>query len=215
MSHRLACAAVLLDCDGVLVDSDASVTRTWTRWATRYGLDPAEVVPGVHGRPAAETVAAWLPPSRCEQALRLIVAMEREDADSVTALPGAREILDSLGAGCWAVVTSGESVLARSRIRAADLRVPDVLVTADDVVRGKPDPQPYLLAAERLGVPPTSCVVVEDAPAGVAAARAARAAGVLGVGPRARALDVDLAVPDLRGVRFDGSALVVPADDGS
>jgi sugar-phosphatase len=206
----LQCQAVLFDCDGVLVDSDASVTRAWGAWARTYGLDPDSVVETAHGKPSAETVAALLPVELRRDAAQLIVELERADAHACTAIPGARDLLATFADRPWAVVTSGESVLARARLGAAGISVPAVIVTADDVQRGKPDPQPYLLAASRLGFDIALCLVVEDSAAGVAAARSAGAGGVLGVGPRAVDLDVSAALPDLRGVVAVPDGLQVP-----
>jgi mannitol-1-/sugar-/sorbitol-6-phosphatase len=211
-SRRLPCRAVLFDSDGVLVESDASVTRAWGAWAERYGLDPVEVIGSVHGRLVGQIVDGLLPAADRAEGLQAIIELEREDAASVTPIPGAVELLTHLGTAAplpWAIVTSGESVLALARLAAAGVPLPATVVTGDDVVRGKPDPAPYLLAAARLGVVIEECVVVEDSPAGVQAARTAGAGGVLGVGPRAEQLDVDARVLDLRAVTVDAAGLVV------
>jgi hypothetical protein len=127
----------------VLVDSDASVTRSWTRWAERYGLDAATVLHVVHGRRAADTVVELLPEPLHAEALDRIHAYELADAAGVAALPGAREITDGLPPTAWAVVTSGTSALAAARLAAAGIVPPAVLVTADDVPAGKPAPDGY------------------------------------------------------------------------
>jgi sugar-phosphatase len=176
-----------------------------------YGLDPVFVVETAHGRPSAETVASLLPAAQQHDGAALIVDLERADAHTCTAIAGAPDLLAAWGDRPWAVVTSGESVLARARLAAAGITAPAVVVTADDVERGKPDPQPYLLAADRLGVDIADCVVVEDSVAGVSAARAAGAGGVLGVGPRAVNLDVSAVVRDLRGVVPGGQGLEIPS----
>lgn len=205
----LPCRGVLLDNDGVLVASDASVGRAWSRWALVLGLPPEQVLDMVHGRRAADTVALLVPPAGRAEALRRINAFELEDAASVTAVPGAAALLASLPAGSWAVVTSATDELASARLRAAGLSVPPVLVTADDVEAGKPAPDGYLAAAARLGLRSQECVVLEDAVDGVAAARAAGVARVLGVGPRTLSTDADVVVPDLRGTRRVQDGLLV------
>lgn len=209
MTLAIPCRGLLFDCDGVLVDSDATVEVSWTRWAHRWELDPTSVTAMVHGRRSADTVALLIDPADRGRALADIDRFEVEDAASVIAVPGAAELLSALPAEAWAVVTSGRRELATARLAAAGLPVPRVLVTADDVPRGKPDPAGYLAAAEALGVPPTACVVLEDSGAGIAAGRAAGAA-VVGVGERSLAGDVPVVVRDLRGLRWDGAALQLP-----
>jgi sugar-phosphatase len=206
----LPCRGLLFDSDGVLVDSDASVHLSWSRWARDHGLDPAEVVVAVHGRRSADTVALLVDSARQAAALEAIDRYEVEDAATVRALPGAAELLGSLPRGGWAVVTSGRRPLASARLAAAGLPVPAVLVCAEDVPAGKPDPAGYRRAAEALGVAPADCVVLEDSPAGVAAGQAAGAV-VLGVSERALATDAQLVVRGLSGLRWDGERLEIPA----
>jgi mannitol-1-/sugar-/sorbitol-6-phosphatase len=193
---------LLFDSDGVLVDSDASVRTAWTRWADQYGLGAGRVNDAVHGRRSADTVAALLPAEQVRDALADIDRYEVEDAARVTALPGAADLLASLPGGSWAVVTSAVTALATARLAAAGLPLPEVLVTADAVERGKPEPEGYLTAAARLGIAPADCVVFEDAPSGIQAARAAAVGTVVGVGPRSRGLDVDLTIDDLSQARY-------------
>jgi mannitol-1-/sugar-/sorbitol-6-phosphatase len=207
----LECRGLLFDSDGVLVDSDASVELSWSRWARERGLEPAEVLETVHGRRSADTVAVLVDPADQAAALEAIDRYEVEDAARVPALPGAAELLGSLPRRAWAVVTSGRRPLAVARLEAAGLPVPAVLVTADDVPAGKPDPAGYLAAAAALGCPPRECLVLEDSGAGVAAGRAAGAV-VLGVSERALATDADVVVRDLRGLRWDGARLTVSDD---
>jgi mannitol-1-/sugar-/sorbitol-6-phosphatase len=193
---------LLFDSDGVLVDSDSSVEEAWTTWARHWDLDPEEVVAQVHGTPSRRTVARLIAEPHREEALVMVDRLELESADAVRALPGAVELLASLVPGTWSVVTSGTGPLARARLRAAGIPLPEVLVTADDVTRGKPDPEPYRTAAGRLGRAPGVCLVFEDAAPGVAAARAAGVRHVVGV--TRRHLEVDAYVPDLRSVTVDG-----------
>jgi len=199
-ARDLPADAVLFDCDGVLVDSDASVVAAWSRWSRDLGLDPAEVVPQVHGRRAADTVEALVTGPERAAARERIDRYELDAAAEVTAVPGAVSLTAALATGRWAVVTSGTRALATARLAAAGVVAPAVVVTADDVSAGKPAPDGYRLAAERLGVDIARCVVVEDAASGVAAARAAGVAAVVGVGERALATDADVVVRDLRDV---------------
>ncbi|OLM28575.1 putative phosphatase YfbT [Pseudonocardia sp. Ae717_Ps2] len=173
--------AVLCDLDGVLADSTASVLRCWGRFAEELGISAAAVESN-HGRPARALVERLLAPDRVAAALQRIEDIEVADATGVEPVPGAREFVAGLPAQRRAVVTSGTRRIAAARLSAVRIDVPAVLVTADDVRRGKPDPEPYLCAAARLDVDPARCLVVEDAPAGVAAARAAGCSviGVLG-----------------------------------
>jgi mannitol-1-/sugar-/sorbitol-6-phosphatase len=205
----LACDAVLFDCDGVLVDSDPSVLAAWNRWAREAGLDAEAVTTSAHGRRAADTVAAFLPAADVVSGLARINRFEIEDADRVRAIPGALDLVGSMPPGTWAVVTSGTRALAEARLRAAGLPRPDVLVTADDVERGKPDPEGYAAAARSLGIDPVRTVVLEDAATGMVAARAAGARYVVGVGARGLHGDPDLHVEDLRAVSWAGSGLHV------
>ena len=192
--------ALLFDNDGTLVSSLDSVRRCWTRWAGEYGIT-AEAFARVelHGRPAAEIVADLLPAGLVPQAVARVEQLEVDDvADGgVRLLPGTKDFLDALPAERWAVVTSATRRLAEARLDAVGI-LPKTLVAADDITRGKPDPEPYLLAARRLGVDPARCVVFEDAPAGLQAGRAAGMTCVaLATTHRADELDADLVVDDL------------------
>ncbi|MER5751811.1 HAD family hydrolase [Streptomyces sp. NPDC002088] len=192
--------ALLFDNDGTLVSSLASVRRCWTQWAREYGIT-AEDFAGValHGRPAVEIAADLLPADVVAQAVARIELLEVEDVPDggVELLPGTRDLLDSLPADRWAVVTSATLRLAEARLGAVGI-LPKTLIAADDITRGKPDPEPYLLAARRLGVDPAHCVVFEDAPAGLRAGRAAGMTTVaLATTHQAHELDADLVVKDL------------------
>ncbi|RDG38521.1 HAD family hydrolase [Streptomyces corynorhini] len=191
--------ALLFDNDGTLVSSLASVTRCWTRWAQEYGITAEEFARvGLHGRPAAEIAADLLPADRVDEAVARIEQLEVDDvAGGVVLLPGTAELLAALPAERWAVVTSATRRLAEARLGAVGLR-PKTMVVADDITRGKPDPEPYLLGAARLGVDPARCVVFEDAPAGLESARAAgmRTVALTTTHDRSE-LDADLVVPDL------------------
>ena len=164
-------AAILCDLDGVLVDSGDAVEAVWRDWATDQGLEPDEVVRTMHGVPSREVIASVAP--------HLDAAAEAERVDALhaatggSALPGAAELLAGAPPEALAVVTSCGSSLAAARLRSAGLPAPAILVTADAVRRGKPAPDAYLVAAQALGAEPGGCVVIEDAPAGVRAGRAA------------------------------------------
>ncbi len=165
--------AVLFDCDGVLVDSGASIERAWRRWALERGLDGDAIVAVAHGRRTEDTMRELGLSGDLVAGVELLEGYEIADAPSVHAFPEAAALLAELPPRSWAVVTSGTRALVTSRLAAAGLPLPSVLVTADDVRAGKPDPEGYLEAARRLGCSPADCVVVEDAPAGVQAALAA------------------------------------------
>lgn len=171
--HVMHARAVLFDFDGVLVDSAAEVERAWGQWAGEYGLDPAMVLAHAHGVATVDTVRALLPDLDAAAEAARIEEREIAYAHRVSAYPGADTLLADLPEGSWAIVTSGTHSLAAARLDAIGLPVPPVFVTADDVGAGKPAPDPYLLAARRLDVPPDQCVVVEDSPAGVLAGRSA------------------------------------------
>jgi len=169
----IRCAALLFDMDGVLIDSTPIVARVWRRFALEHGLDPQEVVSRAHGRPSIATVRDYFPEADSEQLSRQVEQQEIEDLDGVIALPGSLELLRNLPASRWTVVTSATRALAQVRLKAAGLPAPRQIITADDVTHGKPHPEPYLKAANRLGYPPSQCVVLEDVPAGIRAGKAA------------------------------------------
>ncbi|MFG2556892.1 HAD-IA family hydrolase [Streptomyces sp. NPDC048581] len=177
---QLRAAALLFDMDGTLVDSTALVESTWAGFSARHGADLAEVLAFAHGRPTRETVAHFVPdPDLAAAETRRLVAHEESETTGITEIPGARALLAALPPGSWAVVTSAGRKLAEVRLAAAGLPVPDVLVSADDVVHGKPHPEGFLHAAAVLGVQPADTVVFEDSGAGVRAALASGARTVV------------------------------------
>ncbi|WP_261717876.1 HAD family hydrolase [Streptomyces sp. FZ201] len=192
--------ALLFDNDGTLVSSLASVDRCWTRWAKEYGITAEQFAAiELHGRPAVEIAADLLPADIVLEAVARIEALEVEDVPNggVELLPGTADFLAALPADRWAVVTSATHRLAEARLDAVGI-LPKTLVSADDITRGKPDPEPYLLAARLLGVDPARCVVFEDAPAGLQAGRAAGMTTVaLTTTHQAHELEADLVVQDL------------------
>jgi sugar-phosphatase len=169
--------AVLFDMDGTLVTSDAAVERAWMAWAAEYGVDGPQAIEIAHGRPSEPTVRTLLPhfdEAKTAVAIARQLELQYDDLSDVAAMPGAVDLLallDRRGLP-WAVVTSADDRLAKARLGAAGLTAP-VLVTSDDVPVGKPDPAGYLRAASLVGVEPADCLVVEDADAGLVAARAA------------------------------------------
>lgn len=171
--HLFECRAVLFDLDGVLVDSTECIEQSWRSWAKRHGRDADQVLRVAHGRRMVEILTLLAPDLPLAAELEALIAFEVGQTDGVYEVPGARELLESLPEGSWAIVTSGVRAVAEARLRRTRLPIPEVLVVADEIDRGKPDPEGYLTAARRLGVPAADCLVVEDAPAGVTAARAA------------------------------------------
>lgn len=167
------CESVLLDMDGVLVDSSESVAKVWREWAESHGLDPDTVLQTAHGHRAVETVQIVAPHLDAETEAGKVEIGEIEDAPHVRPIDQSAEFVSTLPSGRWAVVTSATRDLAKARLRQAGIPIPQAFVTAGDVERGKPDPQGYLRAAEMLGSSPGRCLVLEDAPTGVAAAQAA------------------------------------------
>lgn len=195
--------AVLFDNDGTLTDSRAAVERSWLAWADHHGIDRAALI-GYHGVPSSSIVRAVAPHLDVEAVTADIDRRELEDAEGIVALPGAVEALVAVGARA-AIVTSATLDLAVLRLEAAGLVAPQAVVTADDISRGKPDPEPFLVAADRLGVDPARCLVVEDAPAGLRSGRAAGAA-TLAVTTTSTVPELepvaDVVVQDLSQVRF-------------
>ncbi|MEO6910737.1 MAG: HAD-IA family hydrolase [Edaphobacter sp.] len=173
---------ILFDMDGVLISSIGSVVRCWRRWAEMYGVPNAATYDVPHGMRAIEIVRSLRPDIDAEEGLRVIEDMEVEDMADLTVLPGVRKLLEGLPLERWAIVTSATRRLLLGRLKAAGLPIPERIISADMVERGKPDPEPYRRGAELLGFPPEDCIVIEDAPSGVGAgvAAGARVLGVLG-----------------------------------
>lgn len=201
----LTARALLLDMDGTLVNSDASVERVWRRWAERHGLDGDEVMKVVHGRQGYASMALLLPERPMEQNHAdnaRMLAEETADTEGVVAIPGAPEFLASLAGLPHALVTSADVPLSTARMAAAGLDLPEVRVTAESVGASKPDPEGFLKGAAELGIAPADCVVFEDSGAGIAAGRAAGMT-VVGIGPRAAIHEPDVVVEDLTQVRVE------------
>lgn len=215
----LRCSAVLFDLDGVLVDSEPVVVRTWNRWAARHKLEIPDLVRRAHGRRSIETVREVAPQLDAEVEVRWLEGIETSDAEGLVIMPGAAELFQAIPHERRAVVTSGGRALAEFRLAAIGLTAPAVLISAEDVERGKPAPDGYLLAAERLGAAPGECVVIEDTPAGIAAGRAAGAT-VLAVAttfPPAEVHQAHVVLPSLAAVetRVDGMAVHLTIRDAA
>ena len=206
---KFYCEALLFDNDGVLVDSHAAAKAAWDVWAKEfhpgYDLDKAKNA----GRRAEDMVRELVSAELFEVANDRINALEQDTAHMTIPLNGARELLESLPVGRWTVCTSANPNLGRARLLAAGLIVPELLVTGNDVERGKPFPDPYLLGASKLGFDISECVVFEDAEAGVQSAIEAGVGLVVGVGTRGMETTADIVVKDLTGISFDGEELVI------
>jgi sugar-phosphatase len=191
--------AILFDIDGTLVDSTPAVEGAWRTWAARHDLEAEAILRICHGRRSEDTIALLLAAEEVPAAAAELEQLELADLDSVIALPATQMLLKRLPAERWAAVTSGSRRLMRARLQAAGLPLPEVLISAEDVTVGKPDPEGYLRAAAALGYDGARCLVVEDAPAGIAAGRAA-GAHVLAVATShdsSELTEADAVIPDL------------------
>jgi mannitol-1-/sugar-/sorbitol-6-phosphatase len=170
---ELSCQGILFDMDGILISSLEAVERSWSKWAELRGFDPAVARRIAHGRRAVDTITNLCPDCDSAVELRLIEDIEVADNEGLTVLPGVCDLLRSLPADRWTVVTSATERLARVRLAAGKIPAPERLVTADRVTLGKPHPEPFLAGAALLGFAPEDCVVFEDSAAGAIAGRAA------------------------------------------
>jgi sugar-phosphatase len=173
MNTSFLCEAILFDMDGTLIDSGVCVNRQWERWADRRGLDVSAVLALSHGRRTVETMRLLLPEEDVSADLAEFIEGEAADLQDIGCIPGARELASQLPRERWAVVTSSARPVAVVRLAHTGFPAPGALITADDVKRGKPHPEPWLKAAAALGYPPERCLVFEDANSGMEAARAA------------------------------------------
>ncbi len=199
---------ILFDMDGVLLSSIGSAERCWKRWAEIYGIPDWQNFQFPHGVRASETIARLRPDVDQAEALRVIEQLELDDVQDLTVLPGVRELLNSLPPERWCIVTSCTRPLLEGRLRAAGLPQPENLVSAEDVLRGKPDPEPYRRGAAMLGFSPEQCIVVEDAPPGVSAGVAAgsRVLALLTSTPPEQLQHATWITPSLEGVHAAVSA---------
>lgn len=193
---------LLFDMDGVLISSIGSVRRSWRKWAKMYGVPDAENYEVPHGMRAIEIVKSLRPDIDAEEGLRVIEDIEVDDTEDLKVLPGVKALLESLPTDRWAIVTSATKRLTIERLKIAGLPLPERLITADMVEKGKPDPEPYRRGAALLGFGNAECVVVEDAPSGVGAGKAAgsRVLGVQGTHTLDELDQADWVVDSLEGL---------------
>ncbi|WP_353808186.1 HAD-IA family hydrolase [Agromyces sp. SYSU T00194] len=176
MTRTISARAILFDMDGTLVDSHPVVERIWAEFARRFDLDVAEILATSHGVRMVETARKYAPHGTdIDAVVADLSRIEYDDTDGVSAIPGARAFLDSLAADRWALVTSAARPLTEKRMAGVGLPIPGAIITAESVSQGKPDPEPYLRAAELLGVAASDCLVFEDAEAGIRAGAASGA----------------------------------------
>jgi mannitol-1-/sugar-/sorbitol-6-phosphatase len=194
---------ILFDMDGVLVSSIGSVVRCWRQWAKMYDIPNADTYEVPHGMRAIDIVKSLRPDIDPEEGLQVIEDMEIEDTADLIVLPGVKALLESLPVERWAIVTSATKRLMLGRLKVAGLPVPERIISADMVERGKPDPEPYRRGAALLGCRAEECVVIEDAPSGVGAGKAAgcRVLGVLGTHSAEELWDADWVVGSLEGLK--------------
>jgi sugar-phosphatase len=171
--QTFSCLAILFDLDGVLVNSIAAAERAWRKFANRHHLDPDRVIQIAHGRPSIETIRLLVPDLDAGAESAMVDRDEISDTKDLFATEGAAELLAILPTERWTIVTSGTRPLATRRLQAAGLPQPSRLVTASEVVNGKPHPEPYLKGAHAVGFPPDACLVFEDARSGIQAAQSA------------------------------------------
>ncbi|MFJ6429270.1 HAD-IA family hydrolase [Microbacterium maritypicum] len=207
-------AGVLFDCDGVLVDSVASAAPAWETWARRHAPSFDFLRDAPHGMRPSEVVAGLVGPDAAAAATAELVALEIEAAVHTRGVPGAARLVGALPRDVWAVVTSSNRAVALARLQSSHVPRPPILVAAEDVPRGKPEPDPYLLGAYRLARATEDCIVFEDSVPGIRSARAAGAGFVVGVGGGSADGDPDVVVADLRAVRWRDGVLVVDTAGG-
>jgi sugar-phosphatase len=205
---KFQCSAILLDLDGVLIDSTRSVDRQWRAWAREKEIDEEKVMAIAHGVRSIEVIRAVAPHLDAATEVEWLESHEAADQTDVAVMPGASELIRSIPEGRWCVVTSGTRYLATARLQFGGLPVPLVLVTADDVANGKPHPEPYLKGAELLGFKPGECLVIEDAPAGIRSAHAAgmKVIGLASTYPGAKLSEADAVVEKLNQIRIERDA---------
>ena len=187
------------------MNSTGSVTRQWRRWAEDNNIDPQKVLDIAHGVRTIEIVRRLAPHIDAEAEALMLEKREADDQEGVSVMPGAADLLASIPEGSWCVVTSGTRYLATARLKLGNLPIPNVLVSADDVSKGKPDPEPYLTGARLLGVNPKDCLVIEDAPAGIRAAHAGgmKAIGITSTYPASGLQEADAVIQKLSQIKVE------------
>ena len=199
----LNCRAILFDLDGTLVESTFFIERLWQDWGIQHGVSPHRMAAVMHGRPAVEIISIVAPHLSANDEIYALETDEISRMDGMKTYPGAKELLGSLPSKRWAIVTSGSLRVASARLNYAKLPIPDVFITADDIKAGKPAPDAYLLAADRLKVKPADCVVIEDSPAGIQAGKAAgmRVIAVASSHPTEELRHADIVVQQLTDIK--------------
>lgn len=208
---NIQCKAILFDLDGVLLDSTSCIERHWQEWAEKHEIDLNLVLKNAHGVRTIETIRKVAPLLDIEKEAAEFTANEILDTEGVVAIPGAKALMEHLPPEKWAIVTSGGFDLVKARLKKAGLPMPEFIVTGDDVSQGKPSPIPYLTGAKKLGVSVENCVVIEDAPIGVKAGKAAgmRVIGIASTHPLKELLDagVDFLVGSLAKIQISENGL--------
>lgn len=205
---RIELKGLLFDNDGVVVDTMPGALRAWHRWGERY-YEGFELEAKWHGQKASEIVAQLVDPADYDDAFDFINQLELDEADGARLLPGVQVFLDQLPEGSWNIVTGAARDLATKRLAAARLPMPDTLVSAEDVAKGKPDPEGYLLGAKRIGIDIAECVIFEDAPAGLLAGQRAGAKLLVGIGEQTLSSVADVVITDFEGITFGDGCLVI------
>lgn len=208
-----SCDAIIFDLDGVLVDSASAIISHWQWWADLHGLSLEQIMRVAHGLRTVDTVRRVAPHLDADREAAAIEAMEVSDATGLVAYRGAASLLQTIPKASWAIATSGTRELASARLMHTGLPMPQIMITSDDVRNGKPDPEAYVLAASQMMLPAERCVVVEDSPAGL---RAARAAGMTAIAvatthPAAELGDANAIVAGVWDIRIS----VEPGDRGA
>ncbi len=199
----LNCQAILFDLDGTLIESTSFIERLWQDWGIRHGVSPQYMSEIMHGRRGVEIISMVAPHLSAQEEVSVLETAEILNMNGMKAYPGAMELLKALPRKQWAIVTSGSIRVASARLNYTKLPMPEVLITSENVTAGKPAPDAYLLAASRLNVKPSECVVVEDAPAGIQAAKAAgmKAIGVAAIQSREALSQADIVVGKLADIK--------------
>lgn len=203
-SFSIQCKAILFDLDGTLIDSAARIRRLWQTWGERRGIEPESIFQVMHGRRAGEIIQMFTPHLNVDNEVQDVESDEVSDMHDVQAYEGALEILNSLSKEQWAIVTSGSRQVTEARLRHVKLPIPFVFITSENVKVGKPAPDGYLLAAQQLHVQPMECVVIEDAPAGVKAGKAAgmHVIAIVSTHTRSELQEADMIIQQLADLRF-------------